>query len=121
MMRRREWLLSAVALGAAACSGNQGPKLAKATAGNLPDKGSWHGVWFSELYGNLHLKLSGNNVSGRWERPHKDRWGEISGTVTGAFRPVAVPSQAPKSRSLPSHHYLEHELVLKIVIDFART
>lgn len=83
MMRRRDWLLSAVALGAAACSGNQGPKLTKATAGNLPDKGNWHGVWFSELYGNLHLKQSGNNLSGRWERPHKDRWGEISGTVTG--------------------------------------
>lgn len=66
------------------CSGGMGDgKTANVTAGDLPAGGDWTGVWFSELYGYLHLVQDGSSISGKWIRPHKDRWGEIHGTVTG--------------------------------------
>jgi hypothetical protein len=58
-------------------------KTANVQAGDLPAGGDWTGVFYSELYGYLHLVQDGNAISGKWVRPHKDRWGEISGQVTG--------------------------------------
>jgi hypothetical protein len=72
--------ISAAALG---CSGGPAPKLAKVENGDMPDGADWTGVYFSELYGHLHLAQDGTSVSGKWIRPVKDRWGELSGQVTG--------------------------------------
>ncbi|MFO0591666.1 MAG: hypothetical protein U0441_29235 [Polyangiaceae bacterium] len=58
-------------------------KTANVTAGDMPSGGEWSGVYFSELYGYLHLVQDGNAISGKWMRTHKDRWGEVHGTVTG--------------------------------------
>jgi len=58
-------------------------KTANVQAGDMPAGGDWTGVWYSELYGNLHLVQDGNAISGRWLRTHKDRWGEIHGQATG--------------------------------------
>jgi hypothetical protein len=49
----------------------------------MPANGSWTGVYFSELYGMLHIVQKGSIIEGKWERPHKDRWGEIHGESTG--------------------------------------
>jgi hypothetical protein len=58
-------------------------KTANVQAGDLPEGGEWTGVWYSELYGNLHLVRDGNAISGKWLRTHKDKWGELHGQVTG--------------------------------------
>ena len=31
----------------------------------------------------LHIVQKGSTIEGKWERPHKDRWGELKGEVTG--------------------------------------
>lgn len=63
--------------------GGEGAKTANVQAGDLPEGGDWTGVWYSELYGYLHLVQDGTVISGKWIRPHKDRWGELNGQATG--------------------------------------
>ncbi len=58
-------------------------KSANVQAGDMPAGGEWTGVYFSELYGYLHIVQDGNAISGKWIRTHKDRWGEVHGQVTG--------------------------------------
>jgi hypothetical protein len=44
----------------------------------------WDGVYYNELYGFLHLESAGgHHIKGRWERPRKDKWGELDGEVDG--------------------------------------
>lgn len=85
-LTRRVWMVAAAALLAApslGCSSTPDGKLAKVQAGDMPPNGDWTGVWYSELYGELHLVQEGTVVSGKWMRPHKDRWGELHGNATG--------------------------------------
>jgi hypothetical protein len=58
-------------------------KHATVTAGTMPQGADWAGVYYSELYGYLHLVTSGNSVSGRWLRPTKNKCGEVHGEVNG--------------------------------------
>lgn len=89
-VRRRFWTLacaSALVFSIPLVSGC-GPstpegKTANVTAGDLPEGGEWSGVWYSELYGNLHIVRDGTAISGKWLRTHKDKWGEVHGQVTG--------------------------------------
>jgi hypothetical protein len=68
----------------AGCSGGGGSgKTANVTPGDMPQGASWTGVYFSELYGFLHIVQDGNAIVGKWQRPHKDRWGSIKGEATG--------------------------------------
>ncbi|MGK3998014.1 hypothetical protein [Sorangium sp. So ce1024] len=73
-------LLGPMALG---CSSNPPPKTATVQAGDMPEGGDWTGVYYSELYGYLHLVQDNDAISGKWIRPVKDRWGELHGSVTG--------------------------------------
>jgi hypothetical protein len=64
--------------------GNPPPKTANVQSGDMPSGAKWDGVYFSELYGYLHLKSTGSGkLKGKWERPHKDKWGEIEGETNG--------------------------------------
>lgn len=66
------------------CSGGSGSgKTADVTPGDMPSGASWTGVYFSELYGYLHIVQDGNAIEGKWLRPHKDRWGQLKGEATG--------------------------------------
>jgi hypothetical protein len=75
--------LTLVSLAATGCGGPSAAKTASVQAGDMPAGADWTGVYFSELYGYLHLVQDGNTVSGKWIRPVKDRWGEVHGTATG--------------------------------------
>lgn len=75
--------IAPLAVCSAGCGGSDAPKLAKVESGEMPSGAKWDGVWFNELYGYLHLVSKGDHIKGRWERPHKDRWGEIEGDVQG--------------------------------------
>jgi hypothetical protein len=91
-MKVRKWLWSLASASAliltvpvvSGCTGGLGDaKTANVQAGDMPEGGEWTGVYFSELYGYLHIVQDGNSISGKWQRPHKDRWGEVAGQVTG--------------------------------------
>lgn len=50
-------------------------------AGNMPEGGSFHGIWQSPQYGNMHLCESGAQVVGDYEKD--ERRGRIQGTIQG--------------------------------------
>jgi hypothetical protein len=64
-------------------SGQSAPKLAHVTPGEMPVGGDWTGVYYDQLYGNLHLKVDGDAAVGRWRRDSGESWGELNGTVDG--------------------------------------
>ncbi len=59
------------------------PTTANVKAGDLPATGDWSGVFYSPLYGHLHLVKEGGSVSGKWRTAGGDKWGELHGEVTG--------------------------------------
>lgn len=59
------------------------PKVAKVSPGSMPDGGSWTGVYYSPLFGSLHLVGEGKLVQGKWLRPLKGRWGKLQGNADG--------------------------------------
>jgi hypothetical protein len=59
------------------------PTTANVKAGDLPAAGDWSGVFYSPLYGHLHLIKEGGIVSGKWRTTNGDKWGELHGEVTG--------------------------------------
>lgn len=66
------------------CGGsNEDPKHAKVKAADMPADGDWTGVYYSPVYGNLHLVKEGNAVNGKWRTAAGDKWGELHGEVTG--------------------------------------
>jgi hypothetical protein len=76
--------LSLLATGAlVGCSKPPPPTTANVKAGDLASAGDWSGVFYSPLYGHLHLVKEGNSVSGRWRTSGGDKWGELHGEVTG--------------------------------------
>jgi hypothetical protein len=87
---RRLWAAAASAallaapLAVTGCDGAGTPHTAKVDQGDMPSGAKWDGVYFSELYGYLHIVVkNGGSVVGKWERPHKDRWGEVTGEIAG--------------------------------------
>jgi hypothetical protein len=76
-------LLIPVALGTASCSSGPPPKMATAKAGEMPVGGDWTGVYFDQVYGNLHLVAEGTTVSGKWRNTEGNAWGEMSGSADG--------------------------------------
>lgn len=83
-MKRLAWIVVALAaLGAVGCGPSQQSKVAAVKAGDLPVGGDWQGVYYSPVYGYLHLVKEGNSVSGKWRTADGSAWGELHGTVTG--------------------------------------
>ena len=90
-MKRLNWGL-AIALGVvvsgstiavSGCGTTSGPKVANVKAGEMPSGEEWGGVYYSEVFGNLHLIENGNGIVGRWQRTTKSHWGELEGTREG--------------------------------------
>lgn len=55
----------------------------KVKAGDMPPGAEWTGVYYSQIYGYLHLIKEGDTVNGRWRTTEGDAWGELSGKVEG--------------------------------------
>lgn len=73
-----------VALMLGACGPGTPPgKMAKVTPGSMPADGDWTGVYYSPLFGELHLQSEGNLIRGRWQRPRKGEWGKLQGNTDG--------------------------------------
>jgi hypothetical protein len=70
----------------AACSGNKqgaGAKAANLKPGEMPADGDWTGVYYSQLFGMLHLVRDGDAIIGRWRTAAGDKWGELHGEADG--------------------------------------
>jgi hypothetical protein len=63
--------------------GQGGAKVANVKAGDMPESAEWTGVYYSPLYGYIHLVQEGNTVSGKWQRPDKSKWADLHGEATG--------------------------------------
>ena len=66
-----------------ACSGAGSATTANVTPGDMPESADWTGVYFDPAMGYFHLVQEGKTVAGKWERPHKEKWGELHGEATG--------------------------------------
>jgi hypothetical protein len=90
-MRRATILLSLIGsialvapLLSTACGGGSNRAGAAAVKpGNMPEMGSWEGVFFNPMWGFLHIKQEATSFTGRWKRTDESAWGEMHGTVTG--------------------------------------
>jgi hypothetical protein len=69
--------------GAAACGPKDGPKMAQVSAGSMPEGGDWAGVYYSQLYGYLHILADGRAANGAWRTTAGDQYGEMSGETDG--------------------------------------
>ncbi len=66
------------------CAGNQNePKHSHVKAGSMPPGGDWAGVYYSQLYGYLHLVAGGNAANGAWRTTAGDSYGEMHGEIDG--------------------------------------
>jgi hypothetical protein len=75
--------LIAPAPGVVACGGSQKSAQSVPKPGDMPEGGEWTGVYFSPTYGHLHLVKDGSALSGKWRTAAGDKWGQMSGEVTG--------------------------------------
>jgi hypothetical protein len=77
-------LTAPFALGLTACGGGGNePKLARVKPGEMPSGGEWPGVYFSPLYGYLHIVADGKAANGAWRTAAGDAFGELHGETDG--------------------------------------
>jgi hypothetical protein len=76
-------LIAALALSLSACGSTQSGKVSNVSAGEMPIGGDWSGVYYSPVYGYLHLIAEGNSASGKWRTADGGAWGEMHGTLNG--------------------------------------
>lgn len=78
--------IALVSVGSVACSSGGGEDAATAAnvkGGVMPDGAAWKGVYYSQVYGYLHIMEEGSNAVGRWRTAAGDKWGELTGTIEG--------------------------------------
>ena len=74
----------AVPVALVGCGGGQPDvKHASVKAGSMPDGGEWPGVYYSQLYGYLHVLVDGSNANGAWRTTAGDSFGELHGQLDG--------------------------------------
>ncbi|HEY3233564.1 MAG TPA: hypothetical protein VGJ84_02540, partial [Polyangiaceae bacterium] len=61
----------------------QDAKHAQLKPGEMPAGGSWTGVYYDKMYGELHLLQDGANGNGAWRTEAGDKWGEMHGKIDG--------------------------------------
>jgi hypothetical protein len=76
-------LLSVVATLGACGPGGPSVQHAKLTPGPMPAGGEWNGVYFSTVFGYLHLVSDNKSANGAWRTAAGDAWGEMSGECNG--------------------------------------
>jgi len=70
-------------LGAVACSKGDEAHHAMVKPGPMPEGGEWQGVYYSPLYGYLHVVADGKAVNGAWRTAAGDAFGELHGETDG--------------------------------------
>lgn len=82
---RRFCLIAALAipLALSACSSQPDPRYPEVKPGVMPDDGDWSGVYYSQIYGYLHLTSDGSTATGAWRTTAGDAYGELNGDIEG--------------------------------------
>ncbi len=75
-------LALSMSFGVVAC-GKEEPKTVNLKPGEMPSGAEWRGVYYSQVYGNLHIVQEGDNVEGKWRTAAGDAWGELHGEADG--------------------------------------
>lgn len=98
--------LSLASLASVGCGPKQ-PEIKTADhikGGTMPEGGEWEGVYYDQVFGFLHLTVSGNAVQGAWRNTAGDKWGELFGEIDGdalkytwTERKIGVVGPAAKS------------------------
>ena len=65
------------------CGPKDEAKHANVKAGSMPEGQEWQGVYYSPLYGYLHIVADGSSVNGGWRTAAGDAYGEMAGTTEG--------------------------------------
>ncbi len=73
----------AIGLVGVGCSGTGSGKKASVTPTDMPEGAEWNGVYYDVTYGYFHIVQEAKVINGKWQRPKKDKWGELHGEVTG--------------------------------------
>jgi hypothetical protein len=76
-------LLSPSALCLTGCGPSNEVKHAQIKAGEMPAGAAWQGVYYSPVYGYLHLLVEGKTAQGAWRTGGGDAYGELQGEVDG--------------------------------------
>jgi hypothetical protein len=76
-------VIAPLALGVVACGGGDKVKHATVQPKEMPSGGEWQGVYFSPLYGYLHIVADGKAVNGGWRTAAGDAFGEMHGETDG--------------------------------------
>jgi len=71
------------ALSLSGCGPSNEVKHAQIKAGELPAGAEWQGVYYSPVYGYLHLLVDGKTSQGAWRTGGGDAYGELQGEVDG--------------------------------------
>jgi len=71
------------ALSLTGCGPSSDVKHAQIKAGEMPEKGDWQGVYYSPVYGYLHLLVADKTAQGAWRTGGGDAYGELHGEVDG--------------------------------------
>lgn len=76
-------VIAPLSFGVAACGGGNEVKHATVKAGEMPSGAEWQGVYYSPLYGYLHIVADGKAVNGGWRTAAGDAFGELHGETDG--------------------------------------
>ena len=71
------------ALSLSACGPSNDVKHAQIKAGEMPAGAEWQGVYFSPVYGYLHVVVDGKTAQGAWRTSGGDAYGELQGETDG--------------------------------------
>jgi len=83
LVRTESIFAFALALALSACGGGQDAKHANVKAGPMPEGGEWPGVYYSQLYGYLHVLTEGSAANAAWRTTAGDSFGELHGEIDG--------------------------------------
>ncbi len=70
-------------VGAVACGPSVSVKTANLKSNPMPEGKEWRGVYYSQVYGNLHIVTEGDTVEGKWRTVAGEAWGELHGKADG--------------------------------------
>jgi hypothetical protein len=65
------------------CGPRNAASSANLAARQMPEGAEWKGVYYSPVYGNLHLIDDGGTIKGKWRTTAGEAWGELEGKAEG--------------------------------------
>lgn len=65
------------------CGPHNSANSANLASHQMPEGAEWKGVYYSQVYGNLHLVEEGGGIKGKWRTTAGEAWGELEGKTQG--------------------------------------